>query len=121
MACADRLCVTVLYSPAARAVQEWSLQLAAGARLKDALQWVGQQPDVPPALRQALVQPDALRLGLWGRRASLEDALREHDRVEIYRPLTVDPKLARRERFARQGRRSAGLFARRGRPSGSSG
>jgi len=33
--------------------------------------------------------------------------------VEIWRPLRVDPKLARRERFGRQGARSAGLFAKR--------
>jgi hypothetical protein len=35
------------------------------------------------------------------------------DRVEIYRPLQVDPKVARRERFASQGARTTGLFARR--------
>jgi putative ubiquitin-RnfH superfamily antitoxin RatB of RatAB toxin-antitoxin module len=33
------------------------------------------------------------------------------DRVEVYRALTVDPKTARRERFARQGARTTGLFA----------
>ncbi|MDH5708755.1 MAG: RnfH family protein, partial [Hylemonella sp.] len=37
--------------------------------------------------------------------------LRDLDRVELYRPLKVDPKVARRERFARQGARGAGLFA----------
>jgi hypothetical protein len=48
-----------------------------------------------------------------GRKAGLEDVLRYRDRVEIYRPLQVDPKLARRERFRKQGVRAAGLFARR--------
>jgi hypothetical protein len=33
--------------------------------------------------------------------------------VEIYRPLRVDPKVARRERFKKQGARTAGLFASR--------
>ncbi len=42
------------------------------------------------------------------------------DRLEIYRPLTVDPKVARRERFSRQGARTTGLFARR-RAGGKSG
>jgi putative ubiquitin-RnfH superfamily antitoxin RatB of RatAB toxin-antitoxin module len=33
--------------------------------------------------------------------------------VEIYRPLTVDPKVARRERFAKQGARATGLFVKK--------
>ena len=36
--------------------------------------------------------------------------LRDQDRIEIYRPLRVDPKVARRERFVKQGSRGAGLF-----------
>ena len=51
-------------------------------------------------------------VGVWGRKARLEQVLRDGDRVEVYRPLQVDPKLARRERFRRQGVRAAGLFAR---------
>jgi hypothetical protein len=43
--------------------------------------------------------------------------LQTGDRLELYRPLLVDPKRARRERFARQGSRSAGLFARRRTPT----
>jgi hypothetical protein len=38
----------------------------------------------------------------------------------VYRALKVDPKVARRERFARQGARTTGLFARQ-RPGGKSG
>jgi sulfur carrier protein len=39
--------------------------------------------------------------------------LQDGDRLEIYRPLKVDPKVARRERFARQGAKTTGLFAKR--------
>jgi sulfur carrier protein len=39
--------------------------------------------------------------------------VREGDRVEVYRGLKVDPKVARRERFRSQGARAAGLFAKR--------
>jgi putative ubiquitin-RnfH superfamily antitoxin RatB of RatAB toxin-antitoxin module len=35
------------------------------------------------------------------------------DRLEVYRPLTVDPKVARRQRFVRQGAKTAGLFAKK--------
>lgn len=52
-------------------------------------------------------------VGIWGRRVRPTQPLRQGDRVEFYRPLLVDPKTARRERFAQQGARSAGLFARR--------
>jgi putative ubiquitin-RnfH superfamily antitoxin RatB of RatAB toxin-antitoxin module len=52
-------------------------------------------------------------VAIWGRRAGLDEVLRYRDRVEIHRPLKVDPKLARRERFRKQGARAAGLFAKK--------
>jgi hypothetical protein len=38
----------------------------------------------------------------------MDQVLRDRDRVEVYRPLLVDPKVARRERFRRQGARAPG-------------
>lgn len=105
---ARRLRVTVMYSPAPRQVHEWAVELAPQATVLQALQasgLAGVSTDLD--LRAAAV-------GIWGRKASLEQPVREGDRVEIYRPLTVDPKLARRERFRKQGQRAAGLFARKG-------
>lgn len=40
-------------------------------------------------------------VGIFGRRVPLDQALRDGDRVEIYRRLLVDPKQARRERAGR--------------------
>ncbi len=37
-------------------------------------------------------------VGIFGRRCSLERPLYPGDRVEIYRPLAIDPKEARRRR-----------------------
>jgi uncharacterized protein len=37
-------------------------------------------------------------VGVWGKVRALTFVLREHDRVEIYRPLQADPKAARRAR-----------------------
>ena len=54
-----------------------------------------------------------LECGVWGRKVELNHVLRAGDRVELYRPLQVDPKVARRERFVRQGAKSAGLFTER--------
>jgi putative ubiquitin-RnfH superfamily antitoxin RatB of RatAB toxin-antitoxin module len=99
--------VTVLFSPAPRQVQEWVLDLPAGACVGDALRASGWgQSQTTAAIEQA-------EAGIWGRRCTLAQPLREGDRVEIYRGLLVDPKVARRERFRKQGARAAGLFAQR--------
>ena len=41
---------------------------------------------------------DPNRLGIFSRRVPADEPLKEGDRVEIYRPLTLDPKDARRRR-----------------------
>jgi hypothetical protein len=73
-----------------------SLDVAAGATVGQALAASGmlaRHPDID--LRVA-------RLGVWGRSTTLDALLREGDRVEIYRPLQVDPKEVRRRRAARK-------------------
>jgi uncharacterized protein len=45
--------------------------------------------------------------GIWGKPVALDQVLRSRDRVEIYRPLLVDPKEARRVRAQSQGIRRA--------------
>jgi sulfur carrier protein len=106
--------VTVCWSPAPRQALEWDVDLPEGATVRDALAASGF-----PAASGAkdLASVDA---GIWGRRCGTGQAVREGDRVEVYRPLLVDPKVARRERFVKQGARAAGLFARR-RPGGKPG
>jgi uncharacterized protein len=106
MAEGESIKITVLYSPAAREVHEWQLTVPSGTTLLQALR-------ASPVGR--LISDGDLALlpvGVWGRKAGLDHVLRQHDRVEIYRPLRVEPKLARRERFRKQGARAAGLFAR---------
>ena len=39
----------------------------------------------------------ACTLGIWGCPADSEQALQDGDRVEIYRPLLIDPREARRQ------------------------
>ncbi len=99
--------VTMVVSLGPRQVIELTLALPPRARLADAIAHCQGLPafaNVPLA---------AMAIGIWGRKAPAHKLLHEGDRIELYRPLQVDPKLARRERFARQGARSAGLFARR--------
>lgn len=105
MATDTRIQVTVVYSPGARDVQEMTLSLAHASTVLQAIQASGFLKRFPA------LAPHSLIAGIWGRKASLNHGLRDKDRVEIYRPLTVDPKVARRERFAKQGARTAGLFS----------
>lgn len=99
--------VTLVYSPLPRKVQEIALELPRGATLTQALQASGIQTLFPDLDLQHVVA------GVWGRKAGPEQVLRDQDRVELYRPLKVNPKVARRERFAKQGARTTGLFATR--------
>ena len=97
--------VTVCWSPQARVVHERSVELPDGATLGQALAAAGWA-----TAEESDGEPD---VGVWGRKAALGQTLRDADRVEVYRPLTVDPKVARRERFRKQGARGTGLFATR--------
>ena len=99
--------INVIYSPACRQVHELGLDLPPGATVLHALQASGLQLLYPE------LQWQTETVGVWGRKASLAHVLREFDRVEIYRQLRVDPKVARRERFVSQGARTAGLFAKK--------
>ena len=54
---------------------------------------------------------DALVVGVWMKPRPLDTLLRQHDRVEIYRGLRVDPKEARRVRYQRHKERVAAAQA----------
>ena len=56
---------------------------------------------------------DRLQLGRWGRACEASTVLRDRDRVELYRPLRVDPKEARRQRHQREAVRRKAATARR--------
>jgi uncharacterized protein len=98
MAPVDRggpLHVTVAYSPGPGVVDEVAVEVPAGATVADALRASGllrQHPDIDLATQ---------RVGVWGKLRAMDDALRERDRVEVYRALKVDPKEARRQRYRR--------------------
>ena len=47
----------------------------------------------------------ALSVGIFSQKARLDDGLHEGDRIEIYRPLQIDPKQARLLRAERSKRR----------------
>lgn len=105
----ENLTVTLVWSPGPRVINSVVLQLPRGSTAQAALAASGTDVD-----RNS-------RLGVWGRKVAPDHVLHDGDRLEVYRPLKVDPKRARRERFSRQGARTAGLFAKRSAPDRDSG
>lgn len=99
--------ISLMYASAPRKVHEAALEVSPGCTLWQALaqaNWLARFPEI---------DAEPLTTCVWGRKAGREHSLREGDRVEVVRPLRVDPKVARRERFVGQGARATGLFARR--------
>ncbi|GAB2562672.1 RnfH family protein [Dyella jejuensis] len=88
---ADRICVEVVCATAERQVVR-RLNLPVGSTVIQAVEQSGVLREMPG------VAFDPLRLGVFSRRVAPDEMLRDGDRVEIYRPLTLDPKDARRRR-----------------------
>lgn len=89
---ADGPTISVAFSPRAGVVDEVTLHLPAGATIADAVAASGLQSRHPEVVLAALP------VGVWGALRAPDTPLRERDRVELYRPLVVDPKEARRRR-----------------------
>ncbi len=101
--------IVLMDAPAARQVTELSLAVPEGTSVREALVlsgWLESRPEFAQSLPQ-------LEVSVWGRKVPLSHVLRDQDRLEFLRPLIVDPKVARRERFKKQGAKTAGLFTTR--------
>lgn len=69
-----------------------ALTLPPGATVRDAI----VASDI--ARTHPEIDPATAKIGIFGKLTTLDATLADHDRVEIYRPLIVDPKLARQRR-----------------------
>jgi putative ubiquitin-RnfH superfamily antitoxin RatB of RatAB toxin-antitoxin module len=98
----NTISVTLAYSPAPRQVVEKELVLPAHSKVQDALKFANLVD---------FTDDEHYTLGIWGKKTTLNHVLQDLDRLELYRPLKVDPKVARRQRFQKQGARTTGLFA----------
>jgi uncharacterized protein len=99
--------VVVAYSPAARELDVTELKLPAGSTAAQAIASSGMTS------RHADIDLTVQKIGLWGHLCAPDQALRDQDRVEIYRPLLVDPKEARRQRYQRDKVKPTGTSSRR--------
>jgi hypothetical protein len=102
--------ITVVYSPAARQVWQYSGLCEPGSLVQDVLNSSGWTSDFAMLAQEEKAK---LSFAIWGKKVELTEPVKNNDRIEIMRPLRVDPKVARRERFQHQGAKAAGLFAKR--------
>ena len=86
------------FSPAPGVALEWAVDVPASSPVADAIRAARVVERFPG------IDIGASAIGLWGRSCAPDARLKEGDRVELYRPLAMDPNEARRLR-ARQLRR----------------
>lgn len=83
--------VSVVYAlPHRQIVRE--LELPESSTVAAAIRESGLLQDFPE------IDPVVTKIGIYGKTASWNEVLQPGDRVEIYRPLNIDAKDARRER-----------------------
>lgn len=83
--------VEVVYAtPEAQVILE--IMMAPGASVRDAIVESGILDEFPE------IDHATAKIGIYGNPVTLDTALKDKDRVEIYRPLLADPKEARRLR-----------------------
>lgn len=74
------------------------LQVAAGTTVREAVQQSGLAQRLPA------LNIDTMPIGIFGKIVPDHTVLQQHDRVELYRPLLIDPKENRRRRHERDHR-----------------
>lgn len=71
-----------------------SVKVKPGATVSQAIEQSGILADFPE------IDLASAKVGIFGKQAKLDAALRDKDRIEIYRPLIADPKEIRKKRAA---------------------
>lgn len=91
--------IEVAYAEPRRAIVK-IFRLPPDSRVADAVRLAALEPDFSG------VDLQNAALGIFGRAVSIDQPLKDGDRIEIYRPLAADPKLARRARVKQARKRS---------------
>jgi putative ubiquitin-RnfH superfamily antitoxin RatB of RatAB toxin-antitoxin module len=90
---ADTIHVEVVYARPERQ-EVASISMPAGSTVGQAIEASGLRAKYPE------IDPAKNKLGIYAKLAKVDTALRDRDRVEIYRPLIADPKEVRKQRAA---------------------
>jgi len=95
MANPETISVEVIYAlPTEQRI--FSVTLTQQATVRDAVERSGIAEHYPQ------IDIAASKVGIFGRLVNWDAPLREGDRVEIYRPLSADPKVVRRQRVEKK-------------------
>lgn len=89
---AELIRVSVVYADPQREIVR-ELEIAVDATVDDAIRASGVLDELPGFVPAAI--------GVFGNRVARNAGLRDGDRIELYRPLRIDPKEARRLRAKR--------------------
>ena len=87
--------VEIVHAQAQRSIAK-SLKMTQGATIQDALRLAAADQDFQG------VDLSNAPVGIFGKVVSRDQTLKDGDRIEIYRPLHDEPKLARRKRASRK-------------------
>lgn len=87
----DTINVDVVYALPERQWRQ-SLTIKSGATAREAIEQSGLLKHVSEW------NFDSGKLGVYSRLITLDYVLRDRDRIELYRPILIDPKEARRQR-----------------------
>ncbi len=82
--------IELIYVPKDGTTLQVKMDIKQGATVAEALSKSGVYDLYP--------ETKGLAVGIYARQVSLDTVLKEGDRVEIYRPLVLDPKEKRRQR-----------------------
>ena len=82
--------VELVYVTFDKSLVHLQLSLEVGATVADALKLSG--------ILQSNPEVQGLALGIFSKQVTMDTLLKSGDRIEIYRPLTLDPKEKRRQR-----------------------
>jgi len=94
MTAGESMKVGVAYATLAK--QLWlNIEVPEGATVREAIEKSGILKEFTD------IDLDEQKVGIFGKVINLDDPIKDGDRVEIYRPITADPKLVKRKRAER--------------------
>lgn len=91
----DRMVIGVAYATLAK--QLWlRIELPPGATVADAIEVSGILKEFTD------IDLETQKVGIFGKPVKLDQPLKSGDRVEIYRPITADPKTVKRRKVKKK-------------------
>lgn len=101
--------ISLAYAPSATQSLYLEMDVAEGTTLLQALQqsgWLQKYPDLQQwcdeHAQDEQINNKTWAVGVFSQKKLLSYVLQAHDRIEIYRPLTIDPMRKRKKRAIRQ-------------------